>query len=98
MTDSNPHEKEQTYLERTHGGQVFVGSDQDIFRALMLASSLGIYEKTGMIPTRGFTATKMLKAASGLTGNTYKRGEYVLAALELATLADVLKSEPRKDG
>lgn len=49
-------------------------------QAGMLSRALRMYAKTGMIPTRGYTATKMLAAASALTGVKFKRGQYERAA------------------
>ena len=46
----------------------------------MIARALRGYEKFGMLPTRGYTPTKMLAAATALTGLTFKRGQYEKAA------------------
>jgi len=84
------------YLDRTENGTVFVGSDQDILKALTLASGLRIYAATKMLPNRGWTANKMLSAAARLTGQPYKRGQYEKAAADLTAYADKLKSLPRE--
>lgn len=83
------------YLDRTENGTVFVGSDQDILKALTLASGLRIYAATKMLPSRGWTAKAMLDSATSLTGVKYKRGEYEKAANDLTVHANWLKSRPR---
>lgn len=85
------------YLARTNNGTSFAGSDMDIFRATMLAGSLRLFAKTGMIPTRGVTGAKMLKMANELTGHVYKRGQYECAAQALLEFADRKKQESRVD-
>lgn len=52
-------------------------------QAGMLARALRTYEKCGMVPTRLYTPSKMLAAASELTGVTFKRGQYEKAAQAL---------------
>lgn len=79
----------------TRGGKCtsFVGSDATNYvRAELLASSLRLYDKCKIIPTRGVTATKMLKMATGYTGKTYKRGEYVRAADDVKAWANEMKA------
>lgn len=83
------------YIERTGGGTTFTGSDVNIFRALVLASALRIYESTGMKVNAAYTPTTMLKTAGKIVGHTYKRGQYSQAAADLTAWADVQKSLPR---
>lgn len=83
-----------TFEQRTKGGHVFVGGDQDIFRARLLASSLSIYASTGMRPTRRVGPTLMLKLASQYTGKAYKRGEYAQAVADLTAHCRWLASQP----
>ena len=82
------------YLERTNNGTSFSGSDVRIIQALMLASSIRLFAKTGIIPTRGVTGAKMLKLASGLTQKPFKRGQYEAAAEALTEYANTLKCLP----
>lgn len=71
----------------------FVGPDAiNYVRAEMLASSLRLYAACKIIPTRGVTATKMLKMAEGYSGKVYKRGEYVKAADDVKKWADEMKA------
>jgi hypothetical protein len=44
-----------------------------------------------MKPNRAYTPTAMLKAASAMTGEAYKRGEYEKAATDLTALADEMQ-------
>lgn len=62
------------------GGMTFDGPDAvQLYRAKLLASSLKLYARSGIIPTRGVTITKMLAFASAYTGKRYKRGEAMKA-------------------
>ncbi len=64
----------------------FVGHDSvKLYQACVLESSLRLYAKTGMIPTRGMTITKLLALATSFTGKAYKRGEHLKAAADVAT-------------
>lgn len=72
---------------------IFVGPDAIIYvRAELLSSSLKLYAVCKIIPTRGVTATKMLKMATGYTGKSYKRGEYLKAANDVKKWADEMKA------
>jgi hypothetical protein len=81
------------YLERTNKGQVFVGSDVNIFICLSLASGLRLYAATKIKPNR----TNMLKTATTHTGKSYKRGEFEKAAQDLTDLANHARAQPRTD-
>ena len=59
----------------------------DVYRISLLASSIGIWAKTGMVPTRGLSITKMLKLASQYTRKPYKRTEALTAQADLKALA-----------
>jgi hypothetical protein len=69
-----------------------------VYRARVIASGLRLYAKTKMKPNRAYTPTAMLKAASEMTGMTFKRGEYLRAAQELSDLADVIDPQARITG
>lgn len=43
-----------------------------------------MYGKYKMKANSGYTPTAMLKAASGITGIVYKRGQHLLAAQDIA--------------
>jgi hypothetical protein len=71
----------------------YVGTDAvSAVRAITLASALKLWAKTGMIPTRGWTITKMLQAASGITGKKYKRKEAIQAAEDCLKWANEMKA------
>lgn len=73
------------------GGITFAGPDAvALFRATAIASGLRLYAKTGMKPNRAWTPSAMLKAAGGLTGKTYKRGQYQQAADDVKAWADAM--------
>ena len=85
------------YLERTNKGTSFIGSDVYIFAALVCASGLRMYAKTGMKPNAAYTPTAMLKSATLYTGKAYKRGQFEEAAQDLTDYAEALKSQARAD-
>ena len=77
-----------------HGSITVTGSDgMDIFRMLTLKSSLSLYLKTGIKPTRGVGLRQMLDLATEFTGKKYKgskpEGERALA--DLAQIAAQVK-------
>lgn len=85
MTDS--------HIKTGPGGTVFVGPDATaFFRAATIASGLRLYAKTGMRPNRLWTPSAMLKAATGITGKPYKRGQYEKAAADVTLWADTMKA------
>jgi len=49
------------------------------YQAIVIAKGCKLYAKTGMVPNRAYTATKMLKAAGSITGKAYKRGQHMQA-------------------
>ena len=55
----------------------------EFFRVHSLRSSILLYHKTKLIPTRGLGITKMLSLASAITGQKYKRSETLRAADDL---------------
>lgn len=63
-----------------------VGDNIPKFQALVIASALELYAKTGLQAGRAYTPTKMLAMASKLTGKTFKRGEYLPAASAIREL------------
>jgi hypothetical protein len=90
-----------SYIGVTNGKCTsFVGSDATNYvRAELLASSLRLYAECGICPTRGVTATKMLKMAAGYTGKIYKRGQYLTAAADVKKWADEMKAAlPKVEG
>ncbi len=65
------------------GGTSFTGHGVNIFQAVVLASGLRLYAKTGMKPNRMYTPTRMLQTATAITGKPYKRGQFEQAATDL---------------
>ena len=62
----------------------YVGPDAvDLCRVRMLNSAIRLHWRTGMIPTRGITITKMFAMATQYTGKAYKRGDHVAALADL---------------
>lgn len=75
------------------GHTSFVGPDAvAFFRATVLASGLELYTKHGIRPSRMWTPTTMLKAASEITGKRYRRGEYQKAADDVRLWAQTMKA------
>lgn len=84
------------YLERTHNGTSFSGSDQNIFNALALAMHCSLYASIKMTPNSNVTATDLLRAAESYTKKTYKRGQHLLASTDLKAFAADLKGKPKQ--
>ena len=76
-----------SYIEYSKGrGEAtsYVGSDAtQLFRVNMLKSSIKLWMKTGMMPTRGIGIRKMLKMAEQYTGRKYKTSEAAYAVEDL---------------
>lgn len=71
-------------------GQSFSGEHgMLVYRATIIASGLRFYAKTGMKMNRAYTPSNMLKAATDMTGRTFKRGQYEEAARALTELAQL---------
>lgn len=64
----------------------------NLFRCKMLKSMIGLHRKTGMIPTRGVTITKMFTMAQEYTGQKYKRGEHLRAEEDLGVWISTMLS------
>jgi len=81
------------------GGTMIYGPDgMKFFRAVTLASSLSLYAKTKMLPTRGVTVSKMLAMASEFTGKKYKRTQVEQAAADVREWAQAMKAAlPKTD-
>jgi len=54
-------------------------TDPNLYRALAIAKALKLYDNTGMKVNKAYTPTAMLRSAARITGNNYKRGEYMKA-------------------
>jgi hypothetical protein len=77
-----------------NGGASYVGpKGVNVFRLRCLAGAIRLYAKTGMIPTRGVTITKMMKQAEQDTGKKFKKRDYITAALEVEKLFMVQAGE-----
>lgn len=60
-------------------------TDPTTYQRVAIAKALELYVKTGMLVNRAYTPTNMLKTASRLTGQKFRRGEYLKAAEALRT-------------
>lgn len=77
------------HIEVREGVTTFSGRGAvDVYRALVIASGLELYAKTGMKPNRAYTPSAMMKAAREFTGKTLKARDYVGAAKALREWAD----------
>lgn len=82
-----------------NGGTAFVGRDAvKLYQATVLASALRLYAKTKMQVNRMYTPSRMLVAATAVTGKAYKRGEYQKAADDLKLWADEMAAALPKSG
>lgn len=70
-----------SYISTGPHGTTLSGPDAtECFRAAILASSLRLWAKTKIIPTRGVTITRMLAMATRYTGRTWQRSEVLACA------------------
>jgi len=62
----------------------FTGSGVALYRAAAIRTALALYAKTGLKVNRAYTPTAMMRAASSITGRTFKARDYAgaIAALE----------------
>jgi hypothetical protein len=67
---------------------VITGEGISIYRAVALKVGLKLYVRTGLKPNGQWTITKMLKAASGITGKAYKRSQANEAIQDLGAWLD----------
>lgn len=87
---SNPND---SYVRVGKGGTTFVGPDAvNLVRAATLVGALRMYVRCGMLPTRGVTATVMLRLAKEYTGKTYTRGQHAQAAEDVAVWINTMKA------
>lgn len=88
---TNPN---QSHVEHhADGGTSFVGTDAvSLYRAFAIKYAIEFYAKTGMKVNRAYTPTAMLNAASGITGKTYKRGQFTQAAADVQTWIDTMQA------
>ena len=62
----------------------YVGRDATtLYRVNMIKVSIKLWIKTGMMPTRGVTISKLLKMAEQYTGRKYKKSEAAYAVEDL---------------
>lgn len=76
-------------------------TNMPMYRAIVLKNGIDLYLKSGkrIIPNRSWTPTNMLKAASEITGLTFKRGQHKQASTALHNWLEVarLKGENLQD-
>ena len=71
----------------------FVGDDAtNLFRAMMLKSSIRLWLDTKMIPTRGVTITKMLAMAKAYSNKSYKTTQCQMAIDDLEVWINNMRS------
>lgn len=62
----------------------YVGRDAtELYRVNMIKVSIKLWMKTGMMPTRGVTISKLLKMAEQYTGRKYKKSKAAYAVEDL---------------
>jgi len=57
--------------------------DPVLLQAITLKHALRLYAKTGLLPNRQTSATKLLQIATRVTGKSYKRGQHAKAAEDI---------------
>lgn len=70
----------ESHVEISKGGTAFVGPDAVLLvKAIYLKNCLILHRRSGILPTRSVTVTKLFDLASQYTGKKYKRGEHLRA-------------------
>lgn len=77
-----------------HEGMSFEGkAGIDVYRYTLLASSLRLFAKTGLKPTRGIGGKQMMAMATELTGVKFKARQYMEAAERLEAVAQTIATD-----
>lgn len=80
-------------IHHASGGTTLAGPDAvNLYRAIVLASSMRLFAKTGIKPTRGVGGPQMLAMATQYTGKTYTRTQMEQAAEDVKHWADTMKA------
>jgi len=75
---------DESYISKGPGGMTFAGPrGVALYRATVIKHALLFYDRTGMKVNKAYTPKNMMKAASEITGHTYKPREYLKAADDL---------------
>jgi len=70
----------------TEQATTFVGeAGVSTYRAIVIKAAIRMKRDHNMMPNRGWTVRSMLNAASSITGNPYRRGQYTQAIADLET-------------
>lgn len=91
MTTTKPTDSSE--IHHSDGGSMYSGPDAvAVFRAYTLASSLSLYAKCGIRPTRHVGPRDMMKMASEITGRKFKAKDYAGAAAAVKEWASLMRS------
>jgi hypothetical protein len=89
--DSKPDNSEIRH--HSGGGVTITGKDgMNFYRAVTLKSMIGLHQKTGLIPTRGVSITRMFAMATEYTGKHYKRGGHDEAIADLSVWIETMRA------
>lgn len=85
--------RDDSTIEHHPGGTTFAGRDAvSVFRAYTLATSLSMYAKTGLRPTRHVGPRDMMRLATEITGRKFKARDYEGAAAAVKEWASLMRS------
>lgn len=77
------------HIEVQDGITSFVGPNAvAIYRATAIKCALSLYHRTGLQANRAYTPSAMLRAATDITGKSFKRGQYIEAMQALDAWID----------
>ena len=93
---------DNTAVEHCSGGMTLTGDAIELYRWATLLQAIKLYQKIGMIPTRGVTIAVMLKQAAVITKpvKAYTTGKGVQQAIDdLTNYVQTLRAAiPHVDG
>lgn len=80
-------------IDKASNVQSFVGPDSVyLYSAIVIRTSIKLWMKAKIKPTRNMSITQILKRASTITGKNYKRTEQEKAIADLTVFIETLKS------
>lgn len=84
---------DESGIDYHKGGTTIYGEDGiKFYRAALLASSIEMWCKCRLLPTRGVTITMMLEQATAITGKKYRRRDAVQAVKDVREWTQAMKA------
>lgn len=96
VIEHKENEMQDSYRHIHKDGSVSLSGPDAIafYRTIQLRNAIGLYAKTGLVPTRSMTIKKMLAAATAITQKKYTHNPrgYALAMIDLDAWISTMKT------